>query len=45
MDKIENAAKAAYQFDAVCSARVPWVNLSAHWQEYWRNIAKAVLAA
>jgi hypothetical protein len=42
---IDRAARAAYEGcpDAP-HKRVPWENLSAVWHDYWRSIAKAVLA-
>lgn len=44
MDKIEKAARAAYETDSVCAARVPWEALGNHWKDYWRSVAKAVLS-
>jgi hypothetical protein len=45
MEKIEKAARAAYELDSACAARVPWDILPNYWKDYWRNIAKAVFNA
>lgn len=46
MSDLDIAAQAAYESieSGQTAKRIPWSVLPEHWREYWRGIARAVLA-